>query len=132
MKTMILPSMLAMIMAGCSSFRSPTRHDVHESEPQEFMFVSADGKKEWYSALEFDRIARRHAAEQKLPFDFEGTKPMVWVKTDGDRVLANVFYSSGLGQPALHVAINRKGRVIHHHIGEAVCELRDETQGGTQ
>ena len=46
---------------------------------------------------------------------------MVWVKTDGGRVLANVFYSSGLGQPVLHVAINRKGRVIHHYIDEAVC-----------
>src|SRR4051812_19560840 len=109
MKTIAIVPLLAILAAGCSSSRFPTRYGVHEHEPNEFMFVSADGEKEWYSALEFDRIARRYAEAQRLAFDFQGTERTVWIKTDGGRVLADVSYSSGMGKPFLQVTINRHG-----------------------
>src|ERR1041385_3412328 len=105
-------TLLAILAFGCSSSRFPTRFGVQEQEPHEFMFVSGDGTKEWYSGLEFDRIARRYAEEQRLTFDFEGTSRAVWIHTGGGRVLADVYYSSGLGKPTLHIAINRHGQVI--------------------
>lgn len=121
MKTTVIAALLAILAVGCSTSRFPTRFGVQAHEPGEFMFVSADGKKEWYSALEFDRIARRYAEEQRLAFDFQGTERMVWIKTDGGRVLADVFYSSGMGKPVLHVAISRHGQAIRHDIGTSVC-----------
>jgi hypothetical protein len=62
MKTIAIATFLAVLATGCSSSRFPTRYGVHEQETNEFMFVSGDGKKEWYSVLEFDRIARRYAS----------------------------------------------------------------------
>lgn len=102
-----------------------SRVGVTARDPHEYMFVAGDGYKAWYSALELEQIARRYADEHKLEFTFEGTEKMVWVKTDGGRVLANVAYSSGVGQPILYIAIDRHGRVINHDIGTAICGTGD-------
>ena len=111
----------AAVLTGCSTVRPDSRMGVLEQYPHEYMFVAGDGPKAWYSALELEQKARRYASEHKLEFDFDGTEKAVWAKTDGGRVLADVHYSSGMGQPVLHIAIDRHGKAIGHDIGTAVC-----------
>jgi hypothetical protein len=93
-----------------------TRLGVKDKGEHEHMFVAADGPKEWYSALELERIARSYAESKKADFRFEGTEMNIWVKTDGGNVLANVYWSKGIGKPMLHVEIGRDGKAIRHEI----------------
>ncbi len=113
-----LMTLAVAVLAGCSS---PSRVGVIAQGPHEYMYVAGDGQKAWYSALELEKTARRYADEHKLEFNFEGTEKNVWVNTDGGRVLADVYYSSGLGEPSLSIAIDRYGRVIRHRIGMSIC-----------
>jgi photosystem II stability/assembly factor-like uncharacterized protein len=92
------------------------RHGVKAEGSHEYMYVSADGQKAWYSALELERIARDYAQSEKLDFDFADTEKKIWVHTDGGRVLATVWFSSAIGKPSLCIEIGRSGKVIGHKI----------------
>jgi len=118
--TLIL-ALSAVLLSGCASPRHDSRVGVQAHDPGDYMFVSGAGQKSWYSALELEQAARQYADEHKIEFQFDGTEKRVWVKTDGGRILADVYYSSGIGQPVLHIAIDRRGRVIGHDIATAVC-----------
>jgi hypothetical protein len=93
-----------------------SRVGVQTKGEQEYMFVGGEGKKAWYSALELEQIARAYAASQKLDFDVATAEKSVWVHTDGGKVLAEVWFSSGAGRPSLQVQIGRKGSVLKHKI----------------
>ena len=121
MRTTNTGIILTALLCGCSSPQDKGKVGVLAQDPHEYMFVAGNGQKAWYSSLELDRIARSYAAEHKLDFTFEGTEKAVWVRTDGGRVLADVYYSSAIGQPILHVAIDHHGKVISQDIGTAVC-----------
>ncbi len=90
------------------------------------MFISGDGQKAWYSALELEQIAHRYAEEKSIEYDFSQANCTVWVQTDGGRVLANVDFSSGMGKPFLRVVIDRFGSVIRHETGTSVCGVSSE------
>jgi hypothetical protein len=109
------------LLAGCSSLHQEGRVGVLARDPNEFVFVSGDGQKEWYSGLELDQIARRYAYEKCLGFDFSEASRSVWINTNGRKVLANVSYSSEFGMPFLNIAIDRHGKVIRHETGMSVC-----------
>jgi hypothetical protein len=70
--------------------------------------------------LELERIAKAYAKSKKLAFEFEGTDKNIWVNTDGVKVLAEVWFSSGVGRPALQIQIGRKGNVLKHKIVEVM------------
>ena len=97
------------------------RLGVQDQGAGEYMFIRALGPKEWYSALELDRIARKYAEEHKLDFSFDEQETNVWVETDDGPLLATVDYSSGIGEPFLRVAIDRYGKATGHETGIAVC-----------
>lgn len=92
------------------------RVGVQSKGEHEYMFVGGEGKKAWYSALELEQIASAYAAAQKLEFDFATAEKSVWVHTDGGKVLAEVWFSSGAGRPSLQVQIGRKGNVLKHKL----------------
>ena len=86
------------------------RFGVKDKGQHEHMFISAEGAKEWYSALELEGIARRYAETKKVDFQFEGAEMNIWVKTDGGKILADVWWSHAIGKPSLHVEIGRDGK----------------------
>ena len=111
------------ILVFCMGFASvgqaaDSRLGVQTKGGHEYMFVSGEGKKAWYSALELEQIANAYAQSKKLDFKFEGTEKNIWVHTEGGKVLAEVWFSSGVGRPALQIQIGRKGHVINHKIVE--------------
>ena len=82
--------------------------------------VQGGNDKTWFSGHQLVVIARRYAEEQKLDFNFEGTEKVVWVKPEG-LVRADVWFTSGMGKPSLHVAIDKYGKVIRYDTGTEVC-----------
>ncbi len=82
--------------------------------------IQGPNDKVWFSGHQLIGLAMRYAEEQKLGFEFEGTEKIVWVNPEG-RVRADVWFSSGMGEPVLHVAIDKYGRVIRHDTGTSVC-----------
>ena len=94
--------------------------DVFAVGPKEFVMIQGPNDKVWFSGHQLIGLAMRYAEEQKLGFEFEGTEKIVWVNPGG-RVRADVWFSSGLGEPVLHVAIDRYGRVVSHDTGTSVC-----------
>ena len=107
----IFPSAIVLFVLFMTQ-AADTRLGVKDKAAHEHMFISADGPKEWYSALELERVARDFAVSNKADFRFEGTEMNIWVKTDGGKVLADVFWSSAVGKPGLHVEIGRDGKAI--------------------
>jgi hypothetical protein len=89
-------------------------------ESKEYVMVQGANDKVWFSGHQLIGIAKRYAEEQKLGFDFAGTEKIVWVKPGG-RVRAGVWFSSRMGQPVLHVAIDKYGKVRRYDIGTEVC-----------
>jgi hypothetical protein len=88
--------------------------------PKEYVMVQGPNGKTWFSGHQLISIAGHYAEEQKLDFEFEGTEKIVWVNAGGP-VRADVYFSSGMGDPILHIAIDKYGRVIRHDIGTSVC-----------
>jgi hypothetical protein len=119
----IATSLSLLLCAGCASMSrqiNVSSDDAFVVEPREYVMVQGPNDKTWFSGHQLINIARRYAEEQKLGFDFEGTEKIVWVKPGG-RVRADVYFSSRMGQPILHVAIDKYGKVIRHETGTAVC-----------
>ncbi len=112
---LIIPLALASILAS-AAYAADNRVGVQAKGDYEYMFISGDGHKAWYSALELERIAMDYAKEKKLDFNFDGAERNIWVHTDGGKVLAEVWFLSGSGKPALQILIGRKGNVIKHKI----------------
>jgi len=81
----------------------------------------------WFTPAELDRIARLYAKRHALRFDFRGAAVEVEVPRDRS-VFATIAYEHGLGRPYFSVTIAPDGTVIEHHLGTAVCGLRDVTQ----
>ena len=112
-----------LLLTGCVA---PPRHvaaaaeDAFVVETNECVMVQGASDKVWFSGHQLIVLARRYAEEKKLGFAFEGTEQMVWVKRGG-RVLADVWFSSGMGQPVLHVALDQYGQAISHDLGTGVC-----------
>lgn len=96
-----------------------SRLGVQSKGQHEYMFISGDGKKAWYSGLELEQIARAYAKSQKLDFNFDGAEANIWVHTDGHKVLAEVWFSTGAGRPTLQIQIGRKGNALKHKVVEA-------------
>jgi hypothetical protein len=115
--TIVIVLGLALTVIGHAS---DSRLGVQSKGEHEYMFVGGDGQKAWYSALELERIAKAYAKSKKLAFEFEGTEKNIWVNTDGGKVLAEVWFSSGVGRPALQIQIGRKGDVLKHKIVEVM------------
>src|ERR1043166_7505896 len=92
----------------------------------EYMFVRGDGEKNWYSALEFEQIARDYAKRMKLDFKFDHAEKNIWVNTDGSKILAEVWFSTGFSDPALNIQIGRNGKVVEHRLEKG---MRDEVLG---
>ena len=116
---MNLKFLLAMFLGfivTATAYAADARLGVQVKGDYERMFISGDGQKAWYSALELEQIALAYAGSKKLDFNFEGTDRSVWVHTDGGKVLAEVWFHSGAGKPALRVDIGRKGNVLKHKI----------------
>lgn len=67
------------------------------------MFVKSSGSKVGFSALELEWIARGYADAQKLQFQFEGTEQVIWIRTDGSPIIADVYFMAALGKPSLHI-----------------------------
>jgi len=123
MKT-FFPTLLSLLFcAGCASTdrsAAVSPDAAFAVEPKEYVMIQGVNDKVWYSGHQLVGIARRYAQERKLGFDFEGTEKIVWVKP-GRRVRADVWFSSGMGQPVLHVAIDKHGKVLRHDTGIEVC-----------
>ena len=123
MRLTIILLLSLLICAGCVSAHRPvavSSDDAFDVEPKEVVMVQGPNDEVWFSGHQLIGLARRYAEEQKLGFKFEGTEKIVWVKPGG-RVRADVWFSSGMGNPVLHVAIDRYGKVIRHDTGTAVC-----------
>jgi hypothetical protein len=119
MKSTFFLSTLGIVFVLAFAQAENTRLGVKSKGEHEHMFVSADGPKEWYSALELERIARGYAESKKADFSFEGAELNIWVKTDGGEVLADVYWSRGIGKPVLHVEIGRDGKPTRYDIKTA-------------
>jgi hypothetical protein len=111
-KTALL--IVTALTLAATGYAAENRVGVQVRGEHEHMFVSGDGHKAWYSALELAQIATDYARTNKLDFQFEGTEQNVWVHTDGGKVLAEVWFSPLAGGPALQVQIGRKGTVLKH------------------
>ncbi len=120
MKLTFLSSTLAILSVLLMGQAATTRLGVKDKGEHEHMFISADGPKEWYSALELERIARGYVESKKADFRFEGAELNIWVNTDGGKVLADVYWSRGIGKPSLHVEIGRNGKPIRYDIKIAI------------
>ena len=121
---MYIPTLLGFVLcSGCASTdrsAAVSPDDAFVVEPKEHVMIQGVNDKVWYSGHQLIGIARRYAEERKLGFDFEGTEKIVYVKPGG-RVRADVWFSSGMGHPVLHVAIDKYGKVIRHDSGTEVC-----------
>lgn len=119
-----IPTLLALpLCVGCVSTdrRTAVSHgDAFVVEPKEYVMIQGASDKVWYSGHQLVGIAKRYAQERKIDFNFEGTEKIVWVKPGG-RVRADVWFSSGIGQPVLHVAIDKNGKALRHDTGTEVC-----------
>ena len=62
--TFIVPT-LAILFVLVIAQAATTRIGVKDKGEHEHMFIAADGPKEWYSALELERIARAYAESKK-------------------------------------------------------------------
>ena len=93
-----------------------SRPGVQAQGKHEYMYVKSSGRKVGFSALEFERIARRYAKDNKLPFNFKRAEKNIWIRTDGLPVIADVYFSHGLGEPVLHIEIDKDGNVTKHNI----------------
>ena len=117
-------TLLGLILAGCST-KCPTddnRLGVQAKGPHENMFVAASGQKAWYSALEFENLARDYVRSNKIDFDFTDTQTTIWISTCCSDTLAEVWFSSSaFSRPALCVRIGRKGQVLGHTITPTAC-----------
>src|SRR4051812_40644943 len=117
-KALALPSLkllgaaLSIMLLSAAS----SRLGVFDKGEHEYMFIRADGPKEWFSALELARAAKGYAESKNVVFAFEGTEPQIWVNTDGKMVLADVYWSHGIGKASLHVEIGRDGKPIRLEI----------------
>ena len=116
MKPTLIPPTLTILFVVFIAQAATTRLGVKDKGEHEHMFIAADGPKQWYSALELERIAKGYAESKKADFQFEGTEMNIWVKTDGGKVLADVYWSKGVGKPMLHVEIGRDGKPMRHEI----------------
>jgi hypothetical protein len=115
--------LILLLCAGCESLHHETNvspEDAFVVGPKEYVMVQGANDKTWFSSHQLIGIARHYAEQQKLGFDFEGTEKIVWVNP-GRRPRADVWCSSGMGNPSLHVAIDKYGKVIGHDIGKEVC-----------
>ncbi len=115
--------LVLLFCTGCTSVHrqaNTSPEDEFVVGPREYVMVQGANDRTWYSGHQLIGIARRYAEEQKLGFDFDGTEKTVWVKPRG-RVRADVWFSSEMGKPVLHVAINKYGEVIRHDTGTAIC-----------
>ncbi len=123
MRPTIILLLSLFVCAGCMSARRPVAvspDDAFVVEPKEVVMIQGPNDKVWFSGHQLIGLAMRYAEEQKLGFEFEGTEKIVWVNPEG-RVRADVWFSSGMGEPVLHVAIDKYGRVIRHDTGTSVC-----------
>jgi hypothetical protein len=109
-------ALILWVALASAGFSADSRVGVQSKGDQEYMFISGDGKKAWYSALELEQIARAYASSQKLEFDFASAEKSVWIHTDGGKVLAEVWFSAGATRPSLQIQIGRKGNVLKHKI----------------
>ena len=73
----------------------------------------------WYSADEFDWIAKKYAADKHFKFDFHGVDVLIWVTQKKDH-LATVEYGGRIGAPVLTVEIGYDGNVIKHTVATAI------------
>ena len=113
-------TLICLITTGCAQ-QFDDRLGVQSQGSHEYMFVSGDGHKMWYSALELETLARNYVKQKSIAFDFANTEKAIWVNTGGSRTLATVSFSSGIGKPFLDVTIDRHGKAVRHFIGIAVC-----------
>jgi hypothetical protein len=120
MKCLLTILMILGLALTSTGHAADSRLGAQSKGEHEYMFVGGDGQKAWYSALELERIAKAYAKSNKLAFEFEGTNKNIWVNTDGGKVLAEVWFSSGVGRPALQIQIGRKGNVLKHKIVEVM------------
>jgi hypothetical protein len=93
-----------------------SRPGVQAQGKHEYMYVKSSGRKVGFSALEFERIARNYAKDNKLTFNFKRADKSIWIRTDGSPVIADVYFSHGLGEPVLRIEIDKDGNVIKHNI----------------
>jgi hypothetical protein len=98
------------------TYAADIRLGVQAKGDYEYMFISGEGHKAWYSALELEQIARAYAKDKKLDFNLDTAEKNIWVHTDGGKVLAEVWFLSGPGKPYLQILIGRKGNVLKHKI----------------
>jgi hypothetical protein len=108
-------------LQALGSHESDGRPGVQAQGAHEYMFVKSSGRKVGFSALEFEQIARQYAEQQRLQFQFEGTEKMIWIRTDGSPIIADVYFIAALGEPSLHIEIDRDGKVKGHNIQTYVC-----------
>ena len=91
------------------------------------MFVSADGHKAWYSALELEQIAKDYTRQKNLAFEFEGAEKTFWVYTENiGQTLATVAFSHEVGKPYLQVEIDRFGKPMRYRTGTNDCAPGDK------
>jgi hypothetical protein len=118
-KSKVTPLPSHRIGGEAPSFDS--RPGVQTQGPHEYMFVKASGSKVGFSALELEQIARRYNQVQKAPFQLDGTEKMIWIRTDGSPILADVYFFGNIGKPSLHIEIDHDGTVSRYKIVTLVC-----------
>jgi hypothetical protein len=122
MKRLFIFLLLAVVGAGCATHEHYIsyvgREDVKVKNPGEHMFVSGDGHKAWYSALELEQIARNYAKQEGIAFDFSGVDKAIRVYTEGLPILATVSFTS---TNYFQVDIDRFGKPMRYRTGVWNC-----------
>lgn len=123
MKRLLTYLLLTVACAGCATHKRYIsyvgREDVKIKGPEEYMFVSGDGHKAWYSAMELEQIARDFAKQKGVAFDFSGTEKTIRVYTEGLAILATVSFTS---TNYFQVDIDRFGKPMRYRTGVGTCQ----------
>lgn len=110
-----------MLVTGCA--KNKHRVGVMERGEHDYMYIQGDGDKEWYSALELVKIAKKYAQEQEIDYPLEDAVTNVWVYTDDRKLLAEVWFTRGSGEPTLGIDIDRYGRIMQHRMGIGIDRM---------
>jgi hypothetical protein len=109
---LILIALAAAFLTGCAA-----RQHTHV-EPSSFVFNANTDNALWRARnTDFVQIAKEHAREKKIAFDFQGTSAVLMICEERGALLARVEFSSGLGSQCLAVWIDPSGKVLRHGTG---------------
>lgn len=134
-KPVMIPAFSLLILCSCKS-SLPTKaitklpsmyHGPNASarttvpvKPGESVVVQTPDNTFLFSEPKLVETALRYAKDRMLSFDFARTESAIWVRVK-EPISADVWFTSGLGQPALNVAIDKYGSVISHQIWTLAC-----------